>query len=179
MVASQSVRLFYLPCNQIKNLHRSGQMGSVIFLFNSMTWPTLQLSRTVWITRSPKKRSAAQCRGFTLLEVLVALVIVATSLGASLRAVSSLTQNSSGLRHQMMATWSAENRLTQIRLLGLWPEPGRHQFSCPQGNLALLCEEEVSATLNRRFRRVVVTVTHADQPHHRLVSLTQLVPHVL
>ena len=36
--------------------------------------------------------------GFTLLEVLVALVIIGTALGASLRAIGSLTQNSSGLR---------------------------------------------------------------------------------
>ena len=43
-------------------------------------------------------------KGFTLLEVLVALVIVGTALGASLRAVGSLTQNSSGLRASMMAT---------------------------------------------------------------------------
>jgi len=53
--------------------------------------------------------------GFTLLEVMVALVIVGTALSASLRAVSSLTQNSSDLRASMMATWSAENRLSQIR----------------------------------------------------------------
>ncbi len=54
--------------------------------------------------------------GFTLLEVLVALVIIGTAFGASLRAISSLTQNSSDLRAAMMATWSAENRLAQIRL---------------------------------------------------------------
>ena len=54
--------------------------------------------------------------GFTLLEVLVALVIIGTALGASLRAVGSLTQNSADLRASMMATWSAENRLSQIRL---------------------------------------------------------------
>ena len=51
-----------------------------------------------------------------MLEVLVALVIIGTALAASLRAVASLTQNSSDLRAAMMATWSAENRLTQIRL---------------------------------------------------------------
>ena len=54
--------------------------------------------------------------GFTLLEVLVALVIIGTAFAASLRAISSLTQNSSDLRASMMATWSAENRLSQIRL---------------------------------------------------------------
>ena len=50
--------------------------------------------------------------GFTLLEVLVALVIIGTALAASLRSVASLTQNSQDLRAAMMATWSAENRLT-------------------------------------------------------------------
>ena len=43
-------------------------------------------------------------QGFTLLEVLVALVIIGTALAASLRAVASLTQNSSDLRAAMMAT---------------------------------------------------------------------------
>ena len=57
--------------------------------------------------RKPNRGSA----GFTLLEVLVALVIIGTALGASLRAVGSLTQNSADLRAAMMATWSAENQL--------------------------------------------------------------------
>lgn len=60
-------------------------------------------------------------RGFTLLEVLVALVIIGTALAASLRSVASLTQNSQDLRAAMMATWSAENRLTQMRLSQEWP----------------------------------------------------------
>ena len=76
-------------------------------------------------------------RGFTLLEVLVALVIIGTALAASLRAVASLTQNSSDLRAAMMATWSAENRLTQIRLAHEWPPIGRRDFSCAQAELVL------------------------------------------
>ncbi|MDE2430402.1 MAG: type II secretion system minor pseudopilin GspI, partial [Burkholderiales bacterium] len=83
--------------------------------------------------------------GFTLLEVLVALVIVGTALGASLRAVGSLTQNSADLRTSMMATWSAENRLAQIRLAHEWPGFGERTFPCPQGDLALMCEEHVIA----------------------------------
>src|ERR1041384_7276139 len=71
-------------------------------------------------------RQRRRCHaGFTLLEVLVALVIVGTALGASLRAIGSLTQNSNDLRASMMATWSAENRLTQIRLAHEWPALGQ------------------------------------------------------
>ena len=113
-------------------------------------------------------------RGFTLLEVLVALVIVGTALGASLRAVGSLTQNSGDLRAAMMATWSAENRLTQIRMAQEWPALGKRQFACPQDELALLCDEQVFATPNPFFLRVEVGVF--DSQHtRRIIKLTQVV----
>lgn len=123
----------------------------------------------------PPRRSA----GFTLLEVLVALVIVGTALGASLRAVGSLTQNSEGLRAAMMANWSAENRLSQIRLAREWPAFGKRSFDCPQGSLQLVCEEEVVATPNPNFRRVEVSVFDSGSMERRLIKLVQVVPNGL
>jgi len=114
--------------------------------------------------------------GFTLLEVLVALVIVGTSLGASLRAVGSLTRNSGDLRAVMMANWSAENRLSQIRLGHEWPAFGERSFPCPQAELNLVCEEHVIATPNPSFRRVEVLVFEAEHPERRVVKMTQVVP---
>ncbi|MFJ2989046.1 type II secretion system minor pseudopilin GspI [Collimonas sp. NPDC087041] len=116
--------------------------------------------------------------GFTLLEVLVALVIVGTALGASLRAVGSLTQNGNGLRAAMMATWSAENRLTQIRLGHEWPGIGNRSFDCSQGELQLRCEEHVMGTPNPYFRRVEVSVFDAGDAARRIVNLSQVVPNV-
>ena len=113
--------------------------------------------------------------GFTLLEVLVALVIVGTALGASLRAVGSLTSNSAGLRATMMATWSAENRQVQIRLDGVFPPLGKQSFECPQGDLKLVCQEEVLPTPNPRFRRVEVSVYDLSDPNRRIIKLVQLV----
>lgn len=115
-------------------------------------------------------------RGFTLLEVLVALVIVGVSLGASLRAVGSLTQNSSDLRASMMAAWSAENRLVQVRLERYWPAIGKRSIDCPQGDLQLICEEEVFATPNPNFRRIEVSVFNMNQPERRIVKMVQVVP---
>ncbi len=51
-------------------------------------------------------------RGFTLIEVLVALTIISIALMASLRAVGSITASSADLRARTLAQWSAENRLT-------------------------------------------------------------------
>jgi general secretion pathway protein I len=123
----------------------------------------------------PLRRGA----GFTLLEVLVALAIVGTALGASLRAVGSLTQNSTDLRASLMATWSAENRLSQIRVSGEWPQLGNRNFDCPQGDLVLVCQESVFATPNPVFRRVEVSVVDANSPERRIIKLTQVVPNGL
>jgi len=114
-------------------------------------------------------------RGFTLLEVLVALLIVGTALGAALRAMGSLTQNSEGLRTAMMATWSAENRLVQVRLARNWPATGKTSFECPQADLHFVCEEEVIASPNPRMRRVEVSVFEASAPERRIIKLVQLV----
>lgn len=122
-----------------------------------------------------RTRRAPRMGGFTLLEVLVALVIVGTALGASLRAVGSLTQNSNGLRSAMMATWSAENHLVQIRLAKLFPAVGKRAFACPQGDLQLQCEEEVIPSPNPRLRRVEVSVFDAENPERRIIKLVQLV----
>jgi general secretion pathway protein I len=128
------------------------------------------------------RQSNHRCAGFTLLEVLVALVIVGTALGASLRAIGSLTQNSSDLRASMMATWSAENRLSQIRLAHEWPALGQRRFDCVQGELKLVCEENVFATPNPFFRRVEVSVLVSQNTgdiqndERRVIKLTQVVP---
>jgi general secretion pathway protein I len=122
------------------------------------------------------RQASHHSAGFTLLEVLVALVIVGTALGASLRAVGSLTQNSSDLRASMMATWSAENRLTQIRLIKDWPAIGQRSFDCPQSELQLVCQENVFATPNPSFRRVEVSVFDTRDPERQIIKLTQVVP---
>ena len=117
--------------------------------------------------------------GFTLLEVLVALVIIGTALAASLRSVASLTQNSHDLRAAMMATWSAENRLTQIRLSREWPPLGRRTFSCAQGELPLRCDEQINPTPNPSFRRVEVTVVDERDAARKIITLSQVVPNAV
>ncbi len=60
------------------------------------------------------RRSSA--RGFTLVEVLVALVVVALGLAALLTTVSSTARTSGFLRDKTLAQWIALNRITEVRL---------------------------------------------------------------
>ncbi len=115
-------------------------------------------------------------QGFTLVEVLVALVIIGTAFAASLRAISSLTKNSWDLRAAMMATWSAENRLSQIRLAQEWPPLGTRSFDCPQAELRLRCQETIVSTPNPSFSRVQVTVIDGSDENHKIITLSQIVP---
>ena len=70
-------------------------------------------------------------------------------------------------------------RLSQIRIAGEWPQLGNRNFDCPQGDLALVCQESVFATPNPAFRRVEVSVVNAGDPERRIIKLTQVVPNGL
>ena len=98
-------------------------------------------------------------RGFTMIEVLVALAIIAIALAASLRAVGSLAASEADLHDRLLAGWSADNVLAQLRLAHAWPEVGERRFDCSQGNLRLTCTQRVGNTPNPVFRSVEVSVT--------------------
>lgn len=120
---------------------------------------------------SPTKR-AGRSWGFTLVEVLVALTLVAIALMASLRATASLSANSQELRQRTLAQWSAENRLSRMRIEREWPALGLRQAGCPQAEVQLTCEEEIFATPNAQFRRVEIRVYPAQGERIRLARLT-------
>lgn len=118
-------------------------------------------------------KHAAQ--GFTMVEVLVALAIIAIALSASLRALGSLAVNSSVLTKKMYAGWSADNALARLHLMKAWPDIGSRAFDCSQGNLALICTERVSATPNPVFRRIEVSVAVPGQSGY-LAQMVTVVP---
>lgn len=112
---------------------------------------------------------ARRRRGFTLIEVLVALTIAAIALMAALRATTAMRNSSTELRARTFAQWSAENRLGQIRVEGLFPTVGVRRFDCSQGYVVLQCVEEIKATQSPFFRQVEISVLGSDG--HRLTQL--------
>lgn len=116
--------------------------------------------------------------GFTLVEVLVALTIVAVALMAAVRAAGTLTVSSAELRARTMAQWSAENRLAQMRVQREYPSLGRNSYDCAQGGVQLECVEEVFATPNASFRRVELSVRDPADGHRlaRLVGFATNLP---
>lgn len=107
----------------------------------------------------------ARARGFTLLEVLVALAVVAIALGAGLRAAGALTDNAGRLADVIAAQWCADNQLTQLRLARAFPGPGESDFACEQLGRSYPGKLVTRPTLNPSFNRVdAVMSNEAGQP---------------
>ena len=106
-------------------------------------------------------------RGFTLVEVLVALTIVAVALMASVRAVGEMAQSSAELKLRLLAEMSAQNRVALLRATRSFLPTGESSVACPQGNVALVCRQNILATPNPLFQRVEVRVyADGDDAHH-------------
>jgi general secretion pathway protein I len=108
-------------------------------------------------------------RGFTLIEVLIALAIVAVALGAAVRAAGSMTQANVDLRLRLLAQLSADNRIAELRAAAAFPQLGSRTVACPQGKAKLECVEDVKSTPNPLFRRIEVRV-YAGTEHERLLA---------
>ena len=102
--------------------------------------------------------------GFTLIEVLVALAIVAIALLAGLQATTALTNNAMRQSNVLLAHVCAENELVRIRLLNQMPEIGDKTSLCDQAGQNLQVILSVQPTPNQKFRRVDARISDASMP---------------
>lgn len=107
------------------------------------------------------ERLASRQRAFTLLEVLVALVIIGVALSAAMRGALSLTNAAEDMRYTLLATMIAENRLLELRLERGGLQVGQTTTPCRQANVEFECAETVRSTPNPFFRRVELQVYRA------------------
>jgi general secretion pathway protein I len=96
--------------------------------------------------------------GFTLVEVLVALAIVAITLGAGLRASGSQIASAERQSDLLVAQLCAENELIKVRLLRQLPNIGDIRFTCEQAGQTYEGQLVVQGTPNPSFRKVEAVV---------------------
>src|SRR5690606_20208452 len=98
-------------------------------LLMRLTFRLGSMAKARW--REPPMRRDVS-RGMTLIEVLVALAIVAITLAAGFKAAGGLTVNAQRLTDLTVAQWCAENHLANIKLSKQFPGPGDSDFQCEQ-----------------------------------------------
>ncbi len=109
-------------------------------------------------------------RGFTLIEVMVALAIVAITLGAGIKAAGALTGNTQRLADASAAQWCADNHLTGLRLSKLTPPIGDADFSCIELDVTYVGRLSVRPTPNPLFVNVDAMI--ADANGQTILNLT-------
>lgn len=113
-------------------------------------------------------------RGFTLLEVLVALVIVALGLIAAFGQVNQTLTTASRLRDKTIAHWVAMNEMTRLRLLGEFPAIGDRSDEVEMARTTWRYTIKVVKTEMANFRRVDISVSFADRPDAVVTTLSGL-----
>lgn len=97
-------------------------------------------------------------RAFTLIEVLVALAVLAVSLAAALRAGETGAGAFTAVRYRLLADWVASDRVAELRARRQWLPTGVTEGTAGQAGIAFRWRQSVAETANPQFRRVAVTV---------------------
>jgi general secretion pathway protein I len=124
---------------------------------------------------STQYREASRVSGFTLIEILVAVAILAIALAAVQRAGSLATDSARETRARLAATWAAGNRVAELRAGTLFPPPASNRLTVEQAGLSLVIDETVADTANPTIRRVSLAVSDAREPGRVLANLTAFV----
>ncbi len=115
--------------------------------------------------------TARGTHGFTLIEVLVALAVLAIALSAIIKTMSTNTLNSIYLRDRTLAQWVALNKITELQLNQIWPSPGKSNGSTVMGNRDWFWEAEIDTTPDKDVDTITLRVS--DQ-HDAVNPITTL-----
>ena len=109
--------------------------------------------------------------GFTLIEVLVALGIVAIALTAGLKATASLSRNAERQSNVLLAQLCAENELIKLRLAHQMPGVGDSTSDCTQAGEVMQVQTSVRPTPNPNFLRVDAKVFKKSEAQFQITTV--------
>lgn len=117
----------------------------------------------------PERLPAEKCRGFTLLEVLVAVAVAGLALVAVFGQLNQSVNTVTQLRNRTLAHWVALDRITEIRLAPGLPKTGERSDEIEMAGLEFWYRVRISETPVPDLRRIDVSVAFADN-RQRIVS---------
>lgn len=108
--------------------------------------------------------------GFTLLEVLVALVVLAIAMAALIKSGAENTRSAAYLRDKTLAQWVAMNVIAEQRLKATWPSTGTKHGSQEMARHEWFWELRIVETFDKDVRRLEVKVRATDDKEQTPLS---------
>ncbi len=103
-------------------------------------------------------------RGFTLIEVLIALVIAASAMTLAFGAISGSTRRTAGVEEAALTRWAVENVVNEIALRAPSIETGRHEFAEAMLGRTLLLSVDIERDTALPVLRIALSVADAAAP---------------
>ncbi len=114
---------------------------------------------------------ATRSFGFTLIEILVALAIIAVALTAGMRSLAQSADSATALKARTLALWVAQNRLAAAQAASPWPGLGNYRGNATQAGATFLWREDVTSTPNPAFRKIDIAVMEPDRADYPIAHL--------
>jgi general secretion pathway protein I len=116
-------------------------------------------------------------KGFTLLEVMVALAVIAMALAAAQSAITSNIYNASGLQQRTYAHWVAMNKLAEMQIANQWPATKTTKGSSLMAKQEWYWSTKVTKTPDGfdLIRKVDIAVRLNEDDESSLITLTGFV----
>ncbi len=108
--------------------------------------------------------------GFTLIEVMVAFLVLAIAIAATIRMSSRSIDLTQQLRARMLADWVIQDRLEEHKAMRHWPALGVREGTVEQAGHKFFWRETVGPTQVSRFRRIEIVVLDRSDPDTVLAS---------
>ena len=119
------------------------------------------------------KQSKTSSKGFTLMEVLVSLAVLAIALSALVKSSGENTTNMEYLRDKTFAHWVAMNKATELRVNQTWASTGNSNGSAEMASREWHWTMKVEATPDKAIRKYFLEIrkdSHEDNPIARLTG---------
>lgn len=122
-----------------------------------------------------KRVGLNKAEGFTLIECLVALLIVAIVLASATKAIGMAVADVKDSYAREAANWVADNEFNQFYLDGVFPDLGSSSKNITMAGIDFIEKITVSTTPNQYFRRVEIAVAEKNHPNYALFTTVSFI----
>ena len=116
-------------------------------------------------------------KGFTLLEVMVALLVIAVSLGGAVKVIGNAANNASRMNNKAFANWVALNQIAKLRIAKEWPKFGEQKGDSEMAGRKWIWSQKSIKTDDDNIRRIEMSVwSEDDQKSSPFVTVVGFLP---
>ncbi len=119
--------------------------------------------------------STGKQQGFTLLEIMIALFVIAIALGAVISTTGTSVEQAEYLKEKTLALWVAQNVSSEVSISRQWLATGKKKSTVTMAQRKWYISNNVTTTADKSMRKMDISIYSDPQYQHNLLSLTSYI----